>query len=97
MSIEGLSEFFTRLQEDDALREQAFALEGVEGVERRDGLCRLAAEHGFDVTPADWEHEAVGPAVAAFEDDALRDVVGGLGCGIPGYGVGGQHGPLSPG
>lgn len=88
MSIEDLSAFFTRLQEDEALREQAFGLQDAGGAERLDGLCRLAGEHGFDVTPEDWKHEAAGPAIAALDDESLRQVVGGEGY----YDIGGVDG-----
>ena len=42
MAIDDLTAFFTRLQEDEALRRQALALEEVLGADRVDGLCRLA-------------------------------------------------------
>lgn len=80
MSIEGLTAFFARLQEDPALQQQAFALQDAGGAGRVDGLCLLAEAHGFDVAPEDWAHEAAGPAVAALEDDSLREVAGGV-CG----------------
>ena len=80
MSIEDLTAFFAKLESDQALQDQALALQGARGEERLAGLTSLAAEHGFTVTAADWEHEAAGPAVAALEDEKLRDVVGG-GCG----------------
>jgi predicted ribosomally synthesized peptide with nif11-like leader len=89
MSIEGLTAFFARLQEDTALRDQAAAFEGAGGAERLDGLCRLAREHGFEVTPEDWAHEAAGPAVAALDDESLRRVAGGV-CYSPGV-FGGPH------
>lgn len=80
MSIEDLTAFFAKLESDQALQDQALALQGARGEERLAGLTSLAAEHGFTVSAADWEHEAAGPAVAALEDEKLRDVVGG-GCG----------------
>ena len=80
MSIEDLTAFFAKLESDQALQDQALALQGARGEERLAGLTSLAAEHGFTVGAADWEHEAAGPAVAALEDEKLRDVVGG-GCG----------------
>lgn len=79
MSVEELTAFVRKLESDEGLRQQAAALQNAGGAERIDGLCRLAAEHGFDVSPADWEHEAAGPAVAALSEDALGTVVG-AGC-----------------
>jgi predicted ribosomally synthesized peptide with nif11-like leader len=80
VSIDDLTAFFAQLQNDQALQDQARALQGAPDDERLDGLCRLAGEHGFDVTPADWQHEAAGPAIAALDDESLRGVVGGA-CG----------------
>ena len=93
MSIEDLSAFFSRLESDTALQEQAFALQDVAGPDRLEGLCRLAKEHGFEVTSEDWQHEAAGPAIAGLEDDALRTVVGGV-CfnGAGAYGAEGSLG-----
>jgi predicted ribosomally synthesized peptide with nif11-like leader len=89
MSIEDLKAFFARLESDEALRAQAFSLEGAD--ERVDGLCLLAKEQGFDVTPEDWQHEAAGPAVAALDDESLRKVVGGA-CDSPGIFAGAPQG-----
>ena len=80
MSIEDLTAFFAKLESDGALQDEALALQDASGEERLAGLTSLAAEHGFTVTAADWEHEAAGPAIAALEDEKLRDVAGG-GCG----------------
>ena len=91
MSVEDLTAFLTRLQGDDALGEQAQAMQDAEGGARIDGLCRLAQEHGFDVTPADWAHEAAGPAIASLDDESLRKVVGGS-CDSPGALGGGPQG-----
>jgi predicted ribosomally synthesized peptide with nif11-like leader len=77
MSIEDLTAFFAKLESDPSLQERALALQGAPEPERLDGLCRLAADHGFEVTPADWEHEDAGGAVAALDDDTLKDVAGG--------------------
>ena len=60
MSIEDLTAFFAKLESDQALQDQALALQGARGEERLAGLTSLAAEHGFTVTAADWEHEAAG-------------------------------------
>ena len=92
MSIEDLSAFFSILEGDDALREQAFALRDAAAGASIDGLCRLAAERGLDVTPDDWKDEAAGSAIAALEDESLRHVVGGAGCDAVGVLLGGQHG-----
>lgn len=81
MSIEDLSAFFEKLQSDEDLRQKAVALQDSDDPERLDGLCRLAAENGFQVTPADWEHEAAAPAVEALSKNALGEVVG-AGCAI---------------
>jgi predicted ribosomally synthesized peptide with nif11-like leader len=89
VSIEDLSAFFDKLQSDEDLRDRAFGLQGGGAAHRIDGLCSLAQEHGFDVKPEDWEHEAAGPAVAALDDESLRKVVGGA-CDSPGLG-GGPH------
>ena len=84
MSIDDMTAFFARLQEDPALQEKARAVSG-EDVERIDAVCRLAAEQGLTVTPEDLRSEQAGPAVAALDDEALRQVVGGGGgCTIPG-------------
>ena len=91
MSIEDLSAFLTKLQGDTALRDQALAMQDAEGAERADGLCRLAQEHGFDVTLEDWAHEAAGPAIASLDDESLRKVVGGS-CDSPGLLGGGPQG-----
>ena len=79
MSIDDLTAFFAKLEGDEALQDEALSLQGVRGEERLAGLMRLAAQHGFSVTASDWAHEAAGPAIAALEDEQLRDIVGG-GC-----------------
>ena len=93
MSIEDLTAFFAKLESDGALQDEALALQGASGEKRLAGLTSLAAAHGFTVTAADWEHEAAGPAIAALEDDKLRDVAGG-GCGAAVGRFGAQGGSL---
>ena len=77
MSIEDLTAFFAKLESDEAMQDQALALQGAPGEERLAGLTSLAAAHGLTVTAADWVHEAAAPAIAALEDETLRDVAAG--------------------
>ena len=93
MSIEDLTAFFAKLESDEGMQDQALALQGARGEERLAGLTSLAAAHGLTVTAADWEHEAAGPAIAALEDETLRDVAGG-GCGEAAGAYGAQGGSL---
>jgi predicted ribosomally synthesized peptide with nif11-like leader len=93
MSIEDLTAFFAKLESDEALQDEALALQGARGEERLAGLTSLAAAHGFTVTAADWEHEAAGPAIAALEDEKLRNIAGG-GCGEAAGAYGAQGGSL---
>ena len=80
MSVEDLHAFFTRLEGDEGLRQEVIALDADSDEERLAALCTLAAREGFVVAGEDWEHDSVGPAVAALEDEELRSVVGGAGC-----------------
>lgn len=95
MAIDDLSAFFARLQQDAALRDQALALQDADDAGRLDGLCRLAGEHGFDVTPEDWQHADAQTAAAALDDESLRTVAGG-GCSAVGSVAFGQGTPLNP-
>jgi hypothetical protein len=95
MSVEDLRTFFARLESDESLQEEARALDAGADEERLAGLCRLAAREGLEVTPEDWRHESVGPAVAALDDERLRDVVG-AGCD-EGAGALGVQGSLGAG
>ena len=84
MSIDDMTAFFARLQEDPALQEKARAVSRSDE-ERLDALCKLAADEGFSVTPEDLRSEQAKPAVAALDDETLQQVVGGgQGCTIPG-------------
>jgi len=87
MPIDDLKAFFANLETDAALQDQARALQGSADAERVAGLCRLAADAGFDVTPEDWNSVAAGTAAAELDDESLRAVVGGL-CSSPGIGSG---------
>ena len=78
MPIDDLKAFFTKLETDAALQEQARALQGSADDERVAGLCRLAADAGFTVTPEDWKSAAAGAAAAELDDQSLRAVVGGI-------------------
>ena len=84
MSIDDMTAFFARLQEDPALQAKARAVSGPDE-ERLAAVCGLAAEEGFTVTPEDLRSEQAKPAVAALDDETLQQVVGGgAGCTIPG-------------
>jgi len=87
MPIDDLKAFFAKLETDTALQEQARALQGSADDERVAGLCALAADAGFTVTPEDLRSAAAGSAAAELDDQALRAVVGGL-CSSPGVGGG---------
>ncbi|MEI6452790.1 MAG: Nif11-like leader peptide family RiPP precursor [Actinomycetes bacterium] len=87
MPIDDLKAFFAKLETDTALQEQARALQGSADDERVAGLCRLAADAGFAVTPEDWKSAAAGTAAAELDDQALRAVVGGL-CDVIGSALG---------
>jgi len=78
MPIDDLQAFFTRLETDAALQEQARALQGSTDDARVAGLCALAADAGFTVTPEDLSSAAAGAAAAELDDESLRAVVGGL-------------------
>ena len=86
MPIDDLKAFFAKLETDAALQEQARALKGSADDERVAGLCRLAADAGFNVTPEDWTSAAAGSAAAELDDESLRAVVGGL-CEAVGFAV----------
>ena len=84
MSIDDMTAFFARLQEDPALQEKARAVSGPDE-ERLAAVCGLAADEGYAVTPEDLRSEQARPAVAALDDETLQQVVGGgAGCTIPG-------------
>ena len=87
MPIDDLKAFFAKLETDAALQEQARALQGSADGERVAGLCRLAADAGFTVTPEDWKSAAAGTAAAELDDESLRAVVGGL-CDAVGISLG---------
>jgi len=78
MPIDDLKAFFTKLETDAALQDRARALQGSTDDERVAGLCALAADAGFTVTPEDWKSAAAGAAVAELDDESLRAVVGGI-------------------
>lgn len=81
MSMEDLTAFFARLERDAALRDQALPIQGAVGAERVEGLCRLAREHGFEVTPDDLAEAAAAGSAARLDDESLDDVAGG--CDMP--------------
>ena len=83
MPIDDLKAFFAKLETDTALQDRARALQGSADDERVAGLCRLAADAGFTVTPEDWKSAAAGSAAAELDDESLRAVVGGW-CSSPG-------------
>ncbi len=83
MPIDDLKAFFAKLETDADLQEQARAFQGSPDDERVAGLCRLAADAGFTVTPEDWKSAAAGSAAAELDDESLRAVVGGW-CSSPG-------------
>ena len=85
MSAEDLRAFFARLEGDAALQERAAALSTASEADRADGLRRLAAELGLDVTADDLAAAAALPGAAALEDEQLKDVAAANGsCSIPG-------------
>jgi len=83
MPLDDLKAFFAKLETDAALQEQARALQGSADDERVAGLCRLAADAGFAVTPEDLSSAAAGSAAAELDDESLRAVVGGI-CDVVG-------------
>jgi len=83
MPIDDLKAFFAKLETDADLQDQARALQGSAEDERVAGLCRLAADAGFTVTPEDWRSAAAGAAAAELDDESLHAVVGGV-CEITG-------------
>ena len=82
MSFDDLTAFFLKLQEDDGLQAKARAVTGSAG-ERAQGICDLAAAEGYSFTPDELAAEQAKPAVAALDDQTLKEVVGGS-CSIPG-------------
>jgi predicted ribosomally synthesized peptide with nif11-like leader len=76
--IDDLKAFFAELETDAALQEKARELQGSADAERVAGLCGLAADAGFTVTPEDLSSAAAGSAAAELDDESLRAVVGGL-------------------
>ena len=83
MPIDDLKAFFTKLETDAVLQEQARALQGSPDDERVAGLCALAADAGFTLTPEDLSSAAASTAAAELDDQSLRAVVGGV-CEITG-------------
>ena len=83
MPIDDLKAFFAKLETDADLQAKARALQGSAEDERVTGLCALAADAGFTVTPEDWKSAAAGAAAAELDDESLRAVVGG-GCEVTG-------------
>lgn len=94
MSIEGLTAFFARLQEDTDLQEKARAADGTDE-EKLAALCALAADAGFAVSPEDLRAARADPARAALEDETLEDVSGG-GCSVTGAVAFGSGGSITP-
>ena len=84
MSLDDLTAFFTRLQEDPTLQDKARAVAGSDE-DRAAALCNLAADEGFAITPEDLRSEQAAPAIAALDDESLKQVVGGLFCNAPGF------------
>jgi len=84
--IDDLKAFFAKLETDTALQDKARALQSSAEDERLAGLCALAADAGFTVTPDDWRSAAAGTAAAELDDESLRAVVGGL-CEAVGFAV----------
>ncbi len=82
MSLSDLTAFFERLQTDAALQEKTRELFGAD--DREEALCRLAAGEGFDFTVEELRSEQAKPALAGLDDESLKEVVGGIGCDIPG-------------
>jgi predicted ribosomally synthesized peptide with nif11-like leader len=83
MSLDDLSAFFLKLQEDPALQEKVRGLMGAQ--DREAALCGLAAGEGFSFTVNELRSEQAKPSVAALDDETLKEVVGGnLGCDAPG-------------
>jgi len=87
MPIDDLKAFFAKLETDTALQDKARALQIGAEDERLAGLCALAADAGFTVTPEDLQSAAAGSAAAELDDESLRAVVGGL-CSSPGLASG---------
>ena len=81
MSVQDLTAFIAKLEVDAGLQVKAKALQGLPESERLSGLCSLAAEEGLSVDPEDWAAEALAPSAADLDDEALRAVAGGGGCG----------------
>ena len=86
MPIDDLKAFFAKLETDTDLQAKARVLQGSADDERVTGLCRLAADAGFTVTPEDLQSAAAGSAAAELDDESLRAVVGGL-CEAVGFAV----------
>ena len=84
MAIADLKAFFARLEGDTELQAKARALQGGADDERVAGLCSLAADAGFTVTPEDWSSAAATAASAELDDESLRAVVGGV-CDVTGF------------
>jgi predicted ribosomally synthesized peptide with nif11-like leader len=78
-----LSAFFEKLQNDPGLQEKTRALFGAE--DREDALCSLAEAEGFTFTVEELRSEQAKPSVATLDDSTLKEVVGGAGCGLPGF------------
>jgi predicted ribosomally synthesized peptide with nif11-like leader len=95
MSLNDLSAFFEKLQDDPELQEKVRAVFGAE--DREEALCSLAEAEGFTFTVEELRSEQAKPSVGALDDAALHEVVGGTGS-LPGFGPGPRlDGPLSSG
>ena len=82
MSLNDLTAFFERLQTDAALQEKTRELFLAD--DREEALCRLASAEGFSFTVQELRSEQGKPALAALDDESLQEVVGGIGCDVPG-------------
>lgn len=95
MSVDDLTAFFERLQGDAALQEKVRALFGAE--DRVAALCALAADEGFEFTAEELRSEQAKPSKAVLDDATLKEVVGGAGCGLPGFQSGAPSGSIPMG
>ena len=80
MSVDDLHAFFTKLENDESLRQEVIALDALGDEERARAVHDIAAREGFTITAEDWQHKSVGPAITSLSDEALRDVVAADGC-----------------
>lgn len=79
MGMRGVIGFYRELQYDEDLRQQAVALQAAPDDERIEGLCRLAADRGFDVSPEDLRQPPDGESGRALSEADL-EAVAGAGC-----------------